>query len=345
MKKQLKFAFGGDAEDLWGLDCEFIAMENPESWQSAVKSEAQKTEIQRRAKSLTAGQRCNYAQKLDFTIRCIRKAIRMLPEEKWCLSWSAGNDSTALSLVMRHLCGLKVPHVMSNTRLEYPETIRNMHAYKKQLEADNIVVIVAYPDKRPAEVWREDGIPLYSKVLASKYRQWVKTGNDAHLKQVPEYLHEPFKKLRDASVMLTEKCCDELKKKPMRKAQRSIGADGSFTGVRAAESMSRRLGFIQRGALYNSSRNRQWICNPLVHWSEQDVQRTLKRFGITLERPGNGSGRSGCINCGFGCHIATQRGERNSLQLLHDTNVVMWNKTMTEWGFNEACIAAGVATQ
>ena len=329
-------------QDLWGLDCEFITMDNPDGWQSSQKNDDQKREVQRRARALTAGQRCNYAQKIDFTVRCARKAIKAVPIAQWCLSWSAGNDSTALSLVLRHICKLKITHVMSNTRLEYPETIRNMHAYRRILEADGVPVFVAYPEKRPAEVWKEDGIPLFSKELASKYRQWVKTGNEAHLKQVPEYLHAPFHRLRDAGVMLTEKCCDELKKKPMLKVRKQQGFIGSFTGVRASESMSRRLGFIQRGALYNSTRNRQWICNPIVHWSEEDVQKTLARFGVVLERPGNGSGRSGCVNCGFGCHIASQRGEENSLQMLHRTNIAMWNRTMKEWGFEEACVVAGI---
>jgi len=330
--------------DLWGLDCEFIEMDNPSCWQSADKSDEQRKEISRRALAREAGMRCDFSQKLDHTCRVINRALQRLPQEQWCLSWSAGNDSTALSLFLRKYMGLKITHVMSNTRLEYPETIRNMHRYKAELEADGVPVIIAYPDKRPHEVWKEDGIPLYSKELASKFRQWISTGNDNHLRKVPEYLHEPFRRLRAAGIMLTDKCCDELKKKPMRKVHKAMGFKGSFTGVRVDESSSRGLAFIQRGCLYNSVKNRQWICNPIALWLERDVQRCLDIYGFKLEQPGSGTGRSGCVNCGFGCHIEQARGRENSLQVLHRNNITMWNRTMKEWGFEEACVIAGIKT-
>ncbi len=331
--------------DLWGLDCEFIELDRPKNWQSKVKTTSEKEEMSRRGSAREAGMRCDYPNKVDFTIRCINRALKRVPAEKWCLSWSAGNDSTALSCVFRkYFAHLKIHHVMSNTRLEYPETIRNMHTYKALLQSEGIPVTIAYPDKRPMQVWEEDGIPLFSKELASKYRQWIATGNDNHLKYVPDWLHEPFRKLRDAGIMLTDKCCDELKKKPIRKIHKLHGFFGAFTGVRAAESQSRKLAYLQRGALYNSTRNRQWICNPIVHWSEDDVQRCLREAGVTLERPGNGSGRSGCVNCGFGCHIEQKRGRKNSLEILAENNPQMWNRTMYDWKFKEACDVAGIET-
>lgn len=356
MKKQLTFEEFGNVQfdwhnpehtenNLWGLDCEFIELDQPSNWQSKVKTDEEKEEMSRRGCAREAGMRCDYANKLDFAIRCIKKAFQRLPKEKWCLSWSAGNDSTELSAIFRFKIKEKIHHVMSNTRLEYPETIRNMHKYKAVLNAEGVPLTIAYPDKKPMQVWQEDGIPLFSKELASKYRQWVSTGNDNHLKRVPDYLHEPFRKLRDAGIMLTDKCCDELKKKPMRKIHKQFGFEGSFTGVRASESQARKLAYMQRGALYNSTRNRQWICNPLIHWSEEDVQRLLKSYGIELERPGNGQGRSGCVNCGFGCHIAQKNGEKNSLQMLHENNPQMWNRTMFDWKFKEACDVAGVKTE
>jgi 3'-phosphoadenosine 5'-phosphosulfate sulfotransferase (PAPS reductase)/FAD synthetase len=333
------------ANDTWGLGCEFIELDNPKNWQSKEKTEAEKLEMSRRGKAREAGMRCDYYAKMDFTVRCLRRALQRLPLSQWCLSWSAGNDSTALSCVLRNVMKMKVHHIMSNTRLEYPETIRNMHAYKKVLESEGVGLTIAYPDKRPMEVWAEDGIPLFSKEITSKYRQWISTGNDNHLKRVPPDIREAFVRLRDKGIMLTDKCCDELKKKPMRKVHKAMGFKGSFTGVRASESQARKLAYLQRGALYYSSRNRQWICNPIVHWSESDVQRCLKENGVELERPGNGQGRSGCINCGFGCHIEQKAGKQNSLQILSVDNPQMWSRTMVDWKFQEACDVAGIKTR
>lgn len=324
------------------LGCEWIELERPENWQGD-KSDFEKYELSRRGKARALGQKEPFERKLSFAIRVIRRAFEK--HHAWSVSFSGGNDSTALSLIVVDMMGLKVPHIMSNTRLEYPETIRNAKAWEKRLADRGVELHVAYPDKRPAEVWREDGIPLFSKEIATRYRQWISTGNDNHLKYVPEYLIPKLQKLRDAGIKLTEKCCDELKKKPMKAMRETLGLKGSITGTRAQESKARKLGYLQRGALYFSTRNGQWICNPLVHWLKEDIEEMHAMHDIEIEQIPTESGRSGCVNCGFGCHIETKKGRENSLQILKLRNPTMHKKTMEEWQFKEACDLAGIPTE
>lgn len=324
------------------LDCEFIELEQPEEWQQAEKSYEARQELSRRGTARARGQKESLSRKIDFSMRVIERA--MTKEVNWAVSFSAGNDSTVLSHLLVEKMGLKLPHIMSNTRLEYPETYRNLKTWKAWLTARDVELIVALPELRPQEVWAKTGIPLFSKEMASKYHQWVATGNDNHLKKVPEYLRAPFKRLKDAGVQLTNKCCDELKKKPMRAVDKARGFTGHLTGVRCAESGARKLAYLQRGALYHSSRNRQWIGNPLVHWMSDDISEYQRKYGIQIEQIASVTGRSGCVNCAFGCHIDTAKGELNSLQILYETNPKMHEKTMGEWGFQKACDIAGIPT-
>jgi len=322
------------------LDCVWMELDRPKDWQSASKSNATKEELKRRGQARRAGMKMPLDAKIAYAHGVIDRAMEK--DVKWYIAFSAGNDSHVLSHMAVHTFGLNIPHVMSNTRLEYPQTYRNLKRWKQWLDSHGVTLHMALPDKRPHEVWAENGIPLFSKEIANKYVQWIRTGNDAHLKKVPAYLHEKFRLLRDAGIKLTDKCCDELKKKPMKKLVKSLGFTGAMTGTRMEESNARQLAYIQQGSLYHSTRNNQWIANPLSHWLESDIAEYQSRHGIELEKIPSESGRSGCVNCGFGCHLAQQQGTRNSLQTLHDINHAMWSKTMDEWGFREACEIAGI---
>lgn len=326
------------------LDCVFIELDQPPEWQTRNKSLATRRELSRRGKARAMGQKEPLWKKIDFAMRVIERAMTK-DGVSWAVSFSAGNDSTVLSHLIVKRMGLKTPHIMSNTRLEYPQTYRNAKTWKAWLSEHNVELHMAIPDLRPDEVWAKHGLPLYSKEVASKYRQWIRTGNDNHLKKVPSQLHDGFRKLRDAGIELTDKCCDELKKKPMRAKDKQLGINGHLTGSRAEESNARRLAYLQRGALYNSTRNRMWLANPLVHWLRQDIEQYQSENGIQLEQIPTETGRSGCVNCAFGCHIEQAAGRTNSLQLLHQQNPKMHEHTMNSHRFQEACDLAGIHTR
>ena len=326
------------------LDCEYIELDQPPEWQTRNKSLATRRELSRRGKARAMGQKEPLWKKVDFAMRVIERAMTK-DGVSWAVSFSAGNDSTVLSHIVVKRMKLKIPHIMSNTRLEYPQTYRNAKTWKAWLSEHNVELHMAIPDLRPDEVWAKHGIPLYSKEIAGKYEQWVDSGNEKHLRRIPEKIQAAFRELRDAGIRLTGKCCDELKKKPMRAMDKQLGITGHMMGSRAEESNARRMAYLQRGALYNSTRNRMWLANPLVHWLRTDIHQYQADNGITLEQIPTETGRSGCVNCAFGCHLEQAAGRTNSLQLLHQQNPKMHERTMQKHRFQEACDIAGIDTK
>jgi len=324
------------------LSCDWIELDNPANWNSPNKSPEEKAELRRRGLRISSALKKSYGEKIDYSLRIIDRAFSK-EGVTWGVAFSGGNDSHVLSYLCVEVFGGSPPHIMSNTRLEYPQIIRNVKSRFCELNKAHVSTRWALPDKRPREVWEETGIPLFSKEIASKYNKWVKTGNNKHLAKVPNYLIPKLEALKEAGVRITDKCCDELKKKPMEKLKKELGINGVFTGTRCQESKVRRLALLQRGSLYQTSK--EWVCNPLSIWLKEDIEHFKIDRKIFVEQPPNSSNRSGCVNCAFGCHISQRKGEENSLQNLFRENRKIWEKTINDWGFKEACDIAGIATE
>ncbi len=321
------------------LDCAMIMLPLPPHWQGE-KTAEDKEELSRRAFALNEGMAMPFERKLDYALRVIERGIKQ-EGVKWAVSYSGGRDSTALSFLMVEVMGLKIPHVMSNTRMEYPETVRQAALWKQWLAGRGVELHTAFPDMRPGEVWAE-GFPLWSKEIAGKVRKYAASKNPKHLARVPAELHPVVERVIAAGIKVTETCCDRLKKQPMAKWDKVNGIGGHFTGVRCEESQARRLMYIQRGSLYNSSLHGQWLGHPLTHWRREDVDSLLERHGVTVLRPGNGTGRSGCVTCGFGAHTENAKGRLNSLQELSRSNPKLLAAALDTWGYRAALDAAGI---
>jgi 3'-phosphoadenosine 5'-phosphosulfate sulfotransferase (PAPS reductase)/FAD synthetase len=311
------------------LDCALITLDMPQGWQkSAVgKSEVEVDEIRRRALLLSAGQREPLNRKIDFALRVMERAQQT--PANWALSFSAGRDSTVLSHLAVEVMGWKLPHVMSNTRMEHAETLRQAGRWRTWLSERGTELHTVYPDRRPGEVWTELGLPLFSKEYASKVRQFQNTGNERHLDRLPDDLRAQAKQLSDAGIKATEQCCDALKKDPMHAWDARNGITGHLHGVRAEESRSRRMIFLQQGALYHSTRHKQWLSAPLIHWTREDIDTYIARNKIPIEF----TERTGCVTCMFGAHLS--RG-MNALEKLHRENPKMWNEALDGWKYRDA---------
>jgi 3'-phosphoadenosine 5'-phosphosulfate sulfotransferase (PAPS reductase)/FAD synthetase len=312
------------------MDCSLIMLPNPRGWNDKNKTPEQIAEIKDRAQTLQTGIGLSYENKLLHARKVIRAALES--PARWQLSYSGGKDSTVLSHLMFFDLKEKVPHVNSNTRMEYPETVAQIQKWYSMMRYYEIDCHVVFPDKRPKELWREIGVPLWSKMIAYKYRKFFNSPDDRISKDVPANLVPVFHKLKAAGFKVTDQCCDELKKKPMKKFAKKQGFTGSFTGVRCAESRMRRLNWIRFGSLYNSSyHGDQWICNPLSFWTESDVFRYLDENGIRPESTSSARGGSGCVTCMFGCHIS----KTNSMQELAVNNPKMHQVALDDWGYRE----------
>lgn len=326
-------------------ECALVMMPNPDGWNNKVKTPEQKQEIIDRAQTLQTGIRLTYHEKKCHAMLVIRKALgwgnfgEIVDPDKaainWAVSYSGGGDSTVLSHLMESM-GAKVRHVGSNTRMEYPETVRQWKVWAAWLEERGIEFSMVFPDVRPKELWKKIGVPLLSKQLGYKFRKFASHGEGRMSEAVPADFRDTFHKLKAAGLKITDQCCDELKKKPLKKWAKENKVGGFFTGVRAGESMLRRMTWIRFGSMYESTyHGKKWICNPLSFWTKEDIDRYIQENKIEFHRPKTIRGGSGCVACMFGCHLAAAEGSPNALQQLAIANPKLHQVALDEWGYRE----------
>ena len=136
--------------------------------------------------------------------------------------------------------------------------------------------------------------------------------------------------LAAAPFMVSNKCCEVMKKAPAHAYQRETGRV-PITAQMAAESRLRKQKWIQNGC--NAFDAKAPISNPMSFWTENDIlqyikennieiapvygdiieegqiqgQMTLADMGLEDDRPKQykttGCKRTGCVFCGFGCHL------------------------------------------
>jgi hypothetical protein len=200
----------------------------------------------------------------------------------------------------------------------------------------------AYPDAKPKDLWKEIGVPLWSKQIAYKFRKYQHSPKDLMSKAVPDHVREQFKLVKEAGLQVTDKCCSKLKKEPMKAWDRVHGITGHFTGVRCSESRDRRLAWILKGALYHASTHQMHICNPLAFWTQDDVERYLDDNDIRPIKIPTIRGGSGCVTCMFGCHIAAKEGRPNALQELATLNPKMHAAALDDWGYRPVLDLLGI---
>lgn len=338
---QFKFLMDIEARD--PLACTTISMPDMKFWNLSDKSPAQLAHIKDRANTLQKGINMPFDEKLDMTERIIKRTFDT-PGVNWALSYSGGRDSTVLShLLVYHLRMRNVKHVMSNTRMEYPETVKQVQNWYARLRKDGVECHVCYPDERPNTLWKRIGVPLWSKELAYKYRKFERSKSDKVPRHVPANLHADFLKAKSLGLKITDKCCQILKKDPMAKWDAEHDIQGHLTGVRCDESRARRLLWIQKGALYQAkTHGDMWMSNPLAYWTQADVDMWLKEHKIEVLRPDTPTGGSGCVTCMFGCQSRAIEGTKNNLQDLKDRNPKMWAAALDDWGYREVLDKMGI---
>lgn len=260
-------------------------------------------------------------QKIDHALGVIDQFHSRL-DGKVYVSDSGGKDSAVLSTLVRKI----FPDVLSvfcNTGNEYPDIVKFIRS------KENVKII--YPEMKPEEVFLKYGFPLISKEQAMALRQ-IKTTKSEKLKNYRMFgngknkagvlsgkwfplINEPF--------MVSEKCCEILKKRPFKKFERETGLY-PILGLMADESILRQTNYINRGGC-NSFDSKRISSHPLSIFTEQDIWCIIKMFNIPISAiyP-KGAKRTGCMFCGFGCQFK----EDNRLQLVYELYSKMYNMFM-----------------
>ena len=242
------------------------------------------------------------------------------------VSFSGGKDSTVMLDIVRSVYP-DVPAVFIDTGLEYPE-IKEFVRTK-----DNVTTI--RPKMSFKQVLEKYGYPVVSKEQALYIREYRTTKSD-YLKNVRWNgkngrfkISEKWKFLVNAPFMVSEKCCDIMKKRPIHKYEKQTGLK-PFIGTMASDSHGRERQYLQNGC--NSFKEGKEKSMPLGFWLERDVWDYIKQNNLDYASIyDKGIDRTGCIFCMFGCHL-----EKNDrFEQLKKTHPELHEYCMNQLGLKE----------
>lgn len=262
------------------------------------------------------------------------------------VSFSGGKDSTVLLNLARRIFP-DITAVYVDTGLEYPE----LRDFVKSIP--NVVWLK--PEMNFRKVIETHGYPLISKEVAKRYTEYFNAQRKGRLEKsfayqefngmrkspyggVSYYNKQKWHFLLDAPFKISNKCCDIMKKKPIKEYEKKTGRK-PIIAIMTCESLSRKNVWLKHGC--NSFNSNRPISQPMAFWTEQDVLNYLYTYkipyasvygDISIDSKGiyhnSGCARTGCVFCGFGVHLEK---EPNKFQRLNCTHPKLWDYCMRSW--------------
>ena len=258
-------------------------------------------------------------------------------EGKVYISFSGGKDSTVLLDLARRIHP-DIEAVFIDTGLEYPEvrdfvkSIENVRWLKPEMNFKKVIERYGYP-LISKEVSRD--ISVARNKPEGKTAQKFIRGSDYHKKYGDAWLLEKWIPLRDSNIPISNRCCDIMKKRPARKYDKQSGK-APIIATMAYESRLRKKEWLTNGC--NAFDKNNPSSQPMSFWTEQDVLQYIRQFNIPyasvygdIVEDENGKlyttlcDRTGCVFCGFGCHLEKPE---NRFQRLKKTHPKLWEYCM-----------------
>lgn len=255
------------------------------------------------------------------------------------VSFSGGKDSTVLLDLVRKIYP-DVKAVFCDTGLEFPEirefvrTFDNVEWLKPKMTFMQILTKYGYPmiSKEQSAFINE-----YRHTKSDKLKNIRLNGNKYGLGKISK----KWLKLLEADFEVNDKCCDIMKKNPAKDFEKRSGLK-PYIGTQTQESKQRESNWIKYGC--NAFDMKRPQSKPLSFWTEQDILEYIYISNLSVcsvygdlikendKLKFTKCDRTGCVFCGFGCHLEK---EPNRFQRLKETHPQLWNYCMRGGKYDE----------
>lgn len=236
-------------------------------------------------------------------------------EDEFYLSFSGGKDSTVLSdMIDRAIPNNRIPRVYANTGIEYNAIIKFV---KELAEKDDRVVIIK-PTTPIKQMLERDGYPFKSKFHSQKVMMYQNSGLEttsvkvylglANAKSGAKILgdHSCPKMLRyqfteDFKIPVSQKCCDRLKKEPIKKWQKENNRPTAIIGIMASEGGER-----EHAQCFAFKKGKFKAFQPLAPLTKEWEDWYIEKFDVRLCElyyPPYNFIRTGCKGCPFNLRL------------------------------------------
>ena len=286
-----------------------------------------------RRETLTSLRKMNLESKIIQTKYLIQQAVNEFGLEKVYISYSGGKDSTVLSHIAKSMYP-NILHLFANTTNEYPETIKHIQ-WEKEKNHTNIISVL--PVDAKGEVWtfkkvvERYGYPMYSKRISNAIRTYQHALTERTKQNSQEYINRNFKKYEKYKELpISDKCCDKLKKEPLRRKAKELGLECAILGILASESYQREKEWLEYGCnVFHERKDNQ--SKPLSFWTDDDILEYIEKYNVKISALYDmGYKRNGCMYCGFGVQLEPEG--YNRFQKLKHTHPIQYSYFISNFG-------------
>lgn len=256
------------------------------------------------------------------------------------VAFSGGKDSTVLLNLVRKLYP-DVPAVFVDTGLEYPEirgfvkTIDNVTWLKPKMNFKNVLGKYGYPVISKEVSMAINRYRNTKYPLQKEYRLYgTKNGKKIGIRGV---IPKKWRFLIDAPFKISEKCCDVMKKEPVKKYYKETG-NVPFIGTMTVDSDNRIMDYLSRGCnVFNSTIPQS---RPLSFWNQTNIWEYLESFNTSYCKIYDmGERHTGCVFCMFGCHLDKRP---NRFQRMFVTHTKLYNYCINKLGVGRVLDFIGI---